>query len=211
MPISIDRILNKDESRMVRVPEGVEPLTLREATFGLGLTEEEFHRMEMIVFCFGHKKLIEQVREGLDFMEVRPELKEGQLWNEEISRERKKTSLALGTAELEKLELVEDDYPIYEILKQDQERQHKQELDAPEELDEYDLNDLTADELMSSYGLEILCQETGFLQRFAEWERNSRSNEVPEAEYDLVRQLIQQHPELLKTQTETEKDRNMLV
>ena len=144
-------------------------------------------------------------------MEVRPELKEGQLWNEEISRERKKTSLALGTAELEKLELVEDDYPIYEILKQDQERLHKQELDAPEELDEYEINDLTADELMSSYGLEILCQETGFLQRFAEWERNSRSNEVPEPEYDLVRQLIQQHPELLKTQTETEKDRNMLV
>ena len=71
MPISIDRILNKDESRMVRVPEGVEPLTLREATFGLGLTEEEFHRMEMIVFCFGHKKLIEQVREGLDFMASR--------------------------------------------------------------------------------------------------------------------------------------------
>ena len=100
---------------------------------------------------------------------------------------------------------------IEEILEQGQERQHELKLDAPEELGEYELHDLTADELMSSYGLEILCQETGFLQRFAEWERNSRSNEVPEAEYDLVRQLIQQHPELLKTQTETEKDRNMLV
>ena len=102
---------------------------------------------------------------------------------------------------------------IEEILEQGQEHQHqqKQELDVPEKLDEYELHDLTADEIMNSYGLEILCNETGFLQRFAEWERNSRSNEVPEPEYDLVRQLIQQHPELLKTQTETEKDRNMLV
>ena len=98
---------------------------------------------------------------------------------------------------------------IDQILEQGQE--HKQQLDAPEELGTYELNDLTADELMNSYGLEILCQETRFLQRFAEWERNSRPNEVPEPEYDLVRQLIQQHPELLKTQTETEKDRNMLV
>ena len=85
------------------------------------------------------------------------------------------------------------------------------ELDPQHELDEYELCDLKADEIMSSYGLEILCQETGFLQRFAEWERNSRSNEVPEPEYDLVRQLIRQHPELLKMQAETEKDRNMLV
>ena len=96
---------------------------------------------------------------------------------------------------------------IDEILEQD----HKQELDAPEELDAYDLNDLTADEIMNSYGLEILCNETGFLQRFAEWERNSRSNEVPEPEYDLVRQLIRQHPDLLKTESGAEKDRNMLV
>ena len=96
---------------------------------------------------------------------------------------------------------------IDEILEQD----HKQELDAPEELDTYELNDLTADEIMNSYGLEILCQETGFLQRFAEWDSTSWSNEFAESEYDLVRQLIQQHPELLKTQTETEKDRNMLV
>ena len=100
---------------------------------------------------------------------------------------------------------------IDEILKQDQERQHKQELAAPEELDEYEINDLTADEIMNSYGLEILCQETGFLQRFAEWERTSYSVEVAEPEYDLVRQLIQQHPELLKMQAETEKVRNMLV
>ena len=100
---------------------------------------------------------------------------------------------------------------IDEILEQDQERQHELELDPQHELDEHDLNDLTADEIMSSYGLEILCQETGFLQRFAEWERTSHSNEVAEPEYDLVRQLIQQHPELLKTQTETEKDRIMLV
>ena len=100
---------------------------------------------------------------------------------------------------------------IDEILEQDQERQHELALDALEELDEYELYDLKADEIMNSYGLEILCNETGFLQRFAEWERNSRSNEVPEPEYDLVRQLIRQHPELLKTQTETEKDRNMLV
>ena len=98
---------------------------------------------------------------------------------------------------------------IDEILEQGQE--HKQHLDAPEELDEYDLSDLTADELMSSYGLEILCRETGFLQRFAEWDKNSRSNEVPEPEYDLVRQLIQQHPELLETQSDAEKDRFMLV
>ena len=98
---------------------------------------------------------------------------------------------------------------IDQILEQDQD--HKEELDAPEELDAYELNDLTADELMSSYGLEILCQETGFLQRFAEWERTSRSNEAPEQEYDLVRQLIRQHPELLKMQAETEKVRNMLV
>ena len=98
---------------------------------------------------------------------------------------------------------------IDQILEQGQE--HQQQLDAPEELDAYELNDLTAEELMSSYGLEILCQETGFLQRFAEWDKNSRSNEVAEPEYDLVRQLIRQHPELLKTQTETEKDRNMLV
>ena len=67
------------------------------------------------------------------------------------------------------------------------------------------------DESMNSYGLELLCQETGFLQRFAEWDSTNWSNEVAEPEYDLVRQLIQQHPELLKTQTETEKDRNMLV
>ena len=100
---------------------------------------------------------------------------------------------------------------IDEILEQDQEGQHELELDLQHELDEYELCDLKADEIMNSYGLEILCQETGFLQRFAEWERNSRSNEVAEPEYDLVRQLIQQHPELLKTQTETEKDRNMLV
>jgi len=113
MPISIDRILNKDEPRMVRVPEGVEPLTLREATFGLGLTEEEFHRMEMIVFLLGHEKLLEQMREGLDYMEVRPQLKEGQLWNEEIARKSKQTSLAPGTAELEKLELINDGYPLY--------------------------------------------------------------------------------------------------
>ena len=98
---------------------------------------------------------------------------------------------------------------IDQILEQGQE--HKQQLDAPEELDAYELHDLTADELMSSYGLEILCQETGFLQRFAEWERTSYSVEVAEPEYDLVRQLIQQHPELLKMQAETEKVRNMLV
>jgi len=96
---------------------------------------------------------------------------------------------------------------IDEILEQD----HKEELDAPEELDTYELNDLTADEIMNSYGLEILCQETGFLQRFAEWERTSHSNEVPEPEYDLVRQLIRQHPELLKTESGAEKDRIMLV
>ena len=96
-----------------------------------------------------------------------------------------------------------------QILEQGQE--HQQQLDAPEELDAYELHDLTADELMSSYGLEILCQETGFLQRFAEWDKNSRSNEVAEPEYDLVRQLVQQHPELLKMQAETEKVRNMLV
>ena len=94
-----------------------------------------------------------------------------------------------------------------EILQQD----HKEELDAPEQLDAYEINDLTAEELMNSYGLEILCQETGFLQRFAEWERTSHPNEAPEPEYDLVRQLIQQHPELLKMQAETEKVRNMLV
>ena len=98
---------------------------------------------------------------------------------------------------------------IDQILEQGQE--HKQQLDAPEELDAYELHDLTADELMSSYGLEILCQETGFLHRFAEWDKNSRSNEVPEPEYDLVRQLVQQHPELLKMQAETEKVRIMLV
>ena len=96
---------------------------------------------------------------------------------------------------------------IDEILEQD----HKRELDAPEELDEHDLNDLTADEIMSSYGLEILCQETGFLQRFAEWDSASCSNEVAEPEYDLVRQLIRQHPELLKTESGAEKDRIMLV
>ena len=98
---------------------------------------------------------------------------------------------------------------IDQILEQGQE--HKQELDAEEELDAYDLNDLTAEELMSSYGLEILCQETGFLRRFAEWDKNSRSNEVAEPEYDLVRQLIRQHPELLETQSDAEKDRFMLV
>ena len=98
---------------------------------------------------------------------------------------------------------------IDQILEQGQE--HQQQLDAPEELDAYELHDLTADELMSSYGLEILCQETGFLQRFAEWERTSYSVEVAEPEYDLVQQLIQQHPELLKMQAETEKVRNMLV
>ena len=96
---------------------------------------------------------------------------------------------------------------IDEILEQD----HKEELDAPEELDTYELNDLTADEIMNSYGLEILCQETGFLQRFAEWERTSYSDEVAEPEYDLVRQLIRQHPDLLKTESGAEKDRNMLV
>ena len=100
---------------------------------------------------------------------------------------------------------------IDEILEQDQEREHELALDALEELDEYELYDLKADEIMNSYGLEILCQETGFLQRFAEWERTNWSNEVAEPEYDLVRQLIRQHPELLKTQTETEKDRIMLV
>ena len=98
---------------------------------------------------------------------------------------------------------------IDQILEQGQE--HKQQLDAPEELGTYELNDLTADEIMNSYGLEILCQETGFLQRFAEWERTSYSVEVAEPEYDLVQQLIQQHPELLKMQAETEKVRNMLV
>ena len=100
---------------------------------------------------------------------------------------------------------------IDEILEQDQERQHELALDALEELDEYELYDLKADEIMNNYGLEILCRETGFLQRFAEWDSASWSNEVPEPEYDLVRQLIQQHPELLKTQSEAEKDRNMLV
>ena len=98
---------------------------------------------------------------------------------------------------------------IDQILEQDQD--HKEELDDLEELDKYDLNDLTADEVMSSYGLEILCRETGFLQRFAEWDKNSRSNEVAEPEYDLVRQLIRQHPELLETQSDAEKDRFMLV
>ena len=96
---------------------------------------------------------------------------------------------------------------IDEILEQD----HKQELDAPEDLDAYELHDLTADEIMNSYGLEILCQETGFLQRFAEWESTSYSDEVAEPEYDLVRQLIRQHPELLETQSDAEKDRFMLV
>ena len=100
---------------------------------------------------------------------------------------------------------------IDEILEQDQERQHELELDLQHELDEYELCDLKADEIMNSYGLEILCQETGFLQRFAEWERTNWSNEVPEPEYDLVRQLIRQHPELLKTESDAEKDRNMLV
>ena len=98
---------------------------------------------------------------------------------------------------------------IDQILEQGQE--HKQELDAPEELDEYEINDLTADEIMNSYGLEILCNETGFLQRFAEWDNTSHSNEVSEPEYDLVRQLIRQHPELLKTQSDAEKDRFVLV
>ena len=100
---------------------------------------------------------------------------------------------------------------IDEILEQDQERQHELELDPQDELDEYELCDLKADEIMSSYGLEILCQETGFLQRFAEWERTSHSNEAPEPEYDLVRQLIRQHPALLETQSDAEKDRFMLV
>jgi hypothetical protein len=100
---------------------------------------------------------------------------------------------------------------IDEILEQAQERQHELELDLQHELDEYELCDLKADEIMNSYGLEILCQETGFLQRFAEWERTSYSVEVPEPEYDLVRQLIQQHPELLKTESGAEKDRIMLV
>ena len=100
---------------------------------------------------------------------------------------------------------------INDILEQDGEQQHELELDAQEELDEYELWDLTADEIMNSYGLEILCQESGFLQRFAEWENTSRSNEVPEPEYDLVRQLIQQHPELLKTGSDAKKDRIMLV
>ena len=98
---------------------------------------------------------------------------------------------------------------IDQILEQEQD--HKQELDAPEDLDAYELHDLTADEIMNSYGLEILCQETGFLQRFAEWERTSYSVEVAEPEYDLVRQLIRQHPELLETQSDAEKDRFMLV
>ena len=98
---------------------------------------------------------------------------------------------------------------IDQILEQGQE--HKQQLDAPEELDAYEINDLTADELMNSYGLEILCRETGFLQRFAEWEGTSYSDEVAEPEYDLVRQLIRQHPELLETQSDAEKDRFMLV
>ena len=96
---------------------------------------------------------------------------------------------------------------IDEILEQD----HKEELDAPAELDKYDLNDLKAEELMNSYGLEILCRETGFLQRLADWDKNSRSNEVAEPEYDLVRLLIRQHPELLETQSDVEKDRFMLV
>ena len=100
---------------------------------------------------------------------------------------------------------------IEEILEQGQEHQQKQELDVPEKLDEYELHDLTADEIMNSYGLEILCNETGFLQRFAEWDSASRSNEVPEPEYDLVRQLIRQHPDLLKTESGAEKDRIMLV
>jgi hypothetical protein len=121
----------------------------------------------------------------------------------------------VNTTQTMKASLAGEDMPrlIEEILEQGQEHQHqqKQELDVPEKLGEYELHDLTADEIMSSYGLEILCRETGFLQRFVEWERNSRSNEVPEAEYDLVRQLIQQHPELLKTQTETEKDKMLLV
>ena len=100
---------------------------------------------------------------------------------------------------------------IDEILEQDQECQHTVKLDAPEDLDAYELHDLTADEIMNSYGLEILCQETGFLQRFAEWESTSYSDEVAEPEYDLVRQLIRQHPELLETQSDAEKDRFMLV
>ena len=49
---------------------------------------------------------------------------------------------------------------INDILEQDGEQQHELELDAQEELDEYELWDLTADEIMNSYGLEILCQES---------------------------------------------------
>ena len=55
---------------------------------------------------------------------------------------------------------------IEEILEKSQ--NHKQELDAPEELDEYELHDSMADEIMNSYGLEIFCHEKGFPQRLAE-------------------------------------------
>jgi hypothetical protein len=97
------------------------------------------------------------------------------------------------------------------LIDQILEQNYKQELDAPEELDEYELQDLTADEIMNSYGLGILCQETGFLQKFAEWNSTSWSNGVPEPEYDLVRQLIRQHPDLLKTESGAKKEQKMLV
>jgi hypothetical protein len=45
---------------------------------------------------------------------------------------------------------------IHEILEKDQERQKVLELDELEELNEYELWDLQADEILNSSGLEIL-------------------------------------------------------
>jgi hypothetical protein len=46
---------------------------------------------------------------------------------------------------------------IDEILEKDQERQKALELDKLEELDEYELWDLQADEILNGSGSEILC------------------------------------------------------
>ncbi|MGA1713308.1 MAG: hypothetical protein ACO4CS_18655 [bacterium] len=100
---------------------------------------------------------------------------------------------------------------IDEILDRRRENQHTLNLGNQEELDEYELWDLTPGELLNNPAIEILRQETGFLRRLAEWDRTSYSDEVAEPEYEFVCQLIRQYPELLETQSDAQKDRFMLV
>ena len=95
---------------------------------------------------------------------------------------------------------------IDEILEKDQQEKHSVEIDTLQEL-----SDLSNDEVLNRYALEILRQETGFLRAFVQWDQSSSDAGVAEPEYEVLCRLIRQYPDLLEAQFDGTKDRFMLV